>query len=102
MTQLTDTSPDTSAEQRLADLLAELVTAADGPADRALLLDRITEHIVAAIGNDIDVGEAERGSLLHVLDAVDEHCQRMGAFVVTGPGSLTRHNPLFKGPVEGT
>lgn len=80
MTQLTAAGPEAAVEQRLAELVDGLIAAAQGPIGRALLLDRIAERMVAAVGDDTAVSECERASLLRVLDAADEHCQRMGAF----------------------
>ena len=80
MTQLTAAGPEAAVEQRLAEIVDGLIGAAEGPVGRALLLDRIAEHMVAAVAAGTAVGECERASLLRVLDAADEHCQRMGAF----------------------
>jgi hypothetical protein len=35
---------------------------------------------MSVVLNDSSVDDRERDSLLHLLDAADEHCQRMGVF----------------------
>jgi len=64
----------------LAEALVAVITAADGPPERALVVDRLVEEIVSVVASDPSVGDVERDSLLPVLDAADEHGERMGAF----------------------
>lgn len=80
MSQLIDADSD---HQRLAAAVVAALAAAEGSAGRAVVLDRIAESLITAIVNDPSVPEDERTSILHVLDAADEHCQRMGGFAIT-------------------
>ncbi|GAA3643174.1 hypothetical protein [Microlunatus ginsengisoli] len=65
---------------QLVEALAAEVAAAAEPQDRALVVDHVVEQLVSAIASDPAVGEVERQSVMPVLDAADEHCERMGAF----------------------
>jgi len=64
----------------LARALGAVITPADGPPTRALVVDHLVEEIVSVVASDPSVDDAERDSLLPVLDAADEHGERMGAF----------------------
>jgi hypothetical protein len=64
----------------LSKALEAVITAADGPSARALVVDHLVEEIVSVVASDPSVTDDERDSLLPVLDAADEHGERMGAF----------------------
>ena len=64
----------------LAKALGAVITAADGPPERAMVVDHLVEEIVSVVASDPRVGNEERDSLLPVLDAADEHGERMAAF----------------------
>jgi hypothetical protein len=66
--------------QELSEALVAAITAADGPSERAMVVDRLVEEIIDVVANDPLVANAERDSLSPVLDAADEHGERMGAF----------------------
>lgn len=79
MSQVIDADSD---HQRLTEAVLAALADAEGSAGRALVLDRIAESLITAIMNNPCVAEDERASILHVLDAADEHCQRMGGFAI--------------------
>ena len=64
----------------LSEALVAVLTAADGPPERAMVDDPLVEEIVNVVASDPSVDNAERDSLSPVLDAADEHGERMGAF----------------------
>ncbi len=66
--------------QELSEALVAAITAADGPSERAMVVDHLVEEIIDVVANDPLVDNAERDSLSPVLDAADEHGERMGAF----------------------
>ena len=65
---------------QLSEALAAVITAAEGPPERAMVVDHIVEEIMDAVASDPSVDTAERDSLSTVLDAADEHGERMSAF----------------------
>ena len=66
--------------QELSEALVAVITAADGPPERAMIVDHLVEEIMDVVANDPSVDTAEQDSLSPVLDAADEHGERMGAF----------------------
>lgn len=66
--------------QELSEALVAAITAADGPSERAMVVDHLVEEIIDVVADDPLVDNAERDSLSPVLDAADEHGERMGAF----------------------
>lgn len=66
--------------QELGEALVAAITAADGPSERAMVVDHLVEEIIDVVADDPLVDNAERDSLSPVLDAADEHGERMGAF----------------------
>jgi len=66
--------------QELSEALVAVITAAEGPPERAMVVDHLVEEIMDVVASDPSVDNAERDSLSPVLDAADEHGERMGAF----------------------
>ena len=67
-------------DPELAKALRAVITAADGPPARALVVDHLVKEIVSVVASHPSVDDDERESLLPVLDAADQHGERMGAF----------------------
>jgi hypothetical protein len=86
--------PDVDPE--LAKALGAVITAADGPPARALVVDHLVEEIVSVVASEPSVDADEWNSVLPVLDAADEYGERMGA-ITSCPEMLPGGIPAMLG-----